>query len=95
MLCIHETLKTYLSKYDKFNFVVSLFYHTPFNSYGPDYNPATDIEERFWTCGQFANKATILDLHAIVKIVHKYDRLMSVNVLMKLHEEIIEIARVV
>ena len=47
MLCIHETLKPHLSKCDKFNFVDSLFYHTPFKSYGPDYNPSTDIEDRF------------------------------------------------
>ena len=31
-----------------------------FKSYGPDY-----IEDRFWTHDQFANQATILDLHAI------------------------------
>ena len=30
-----------------------------FKSYGPDY-----IEDRFWTYDQFANQATILDLHA-------------------------------
>ena len=61
---IHETL--HLSKYDKFSFVVSWFYHTPFKSYGPDYNQTTDIEDRFWTRGQFANQATILDLLSIV-----------------------------
>ena len=33
--------------------------------YGPDFNLTTDIEDRFWTRGQFANQATILDLHAI------------------------------
>ena len=31
-----------------------------FKSYGPDYT-----EDRFWTHDQFANQATILDLHAI------------------------------
>ena len=65
VLCIHETLKMHLSKYDKLNFVVSLSrYHTPFKRYGPDYNPTTDID-LFWTCGQFANQATILELHTI------------------------------
>ena len=65
MFYIHETLKIHLFKYDEFNFIVSLFYHTPFKSYGIDFNPTTDIEDRFWTRGQFANQATILDLHAI------------------------------
>ena len=65
MFYIHETLKIHLSEYDKFNFIVSLFYRTPFKSYGPDFNPTTGIEDRFWTRGQFANQATILDLHAI------------------------------
>ena len=53
VLCIHETLKIYLSKYDEFNFIVSLFYfslfyQTPFKSHGPDYNPNTDFEDMFW-----------------------------------------------
>ena len=65
MLYIHETLKIHLSKYDEFYFIVSFFYHTSFKNYGPDYNPTTDIEYRFWTCGHFADQATILDLYAI------------------------------
>ena len=55
----------HLPKYDKFNFIVSFFCLTSFKSYGPDFNPVTDIEDRFWTSGQFANQASILDLHAI------------------------------
>ena len=51
-----------------------------------------DIEDRVWTCGQFANQATILDLHAIES---RYCKNMSVNVLMKFHEEITEIVKVV
>ena len=65
MVYIHETLKIHLSKYDKVNFIVSLFYHTPFKSYGPGFNPTTDIEDRFWTRGMFAKRATILGLNAI------------------------------
>ena len=65
MLYIDETLEIHLSKYDKFNFVVSLFYHTPLKSYDPDFNPTMGIEDRLWTRGQFANQATIVDLHAI------------------------------
>ena len=96
MLGIHETFKIHLSKYNKCNFIVSSFYHTPFKSYGPDYNRTTDIEDRFWTCGQFANQATILDLHAIKsRYCIKYDRLMLVNVLMKFQKKITEIVRVV
>ena len=52
----------YFSKYDKFNFIVSLFYHTPFKIYGPDIKPTTDIEDQFWTHFQFANQAIVLDL---------------------------------
>ena len=55
----------HLPKYDKFNFIVSFFSLTPTKSYGPDFNPATAIEDRFWTRGQFANQASILDLHTI------------------------------
>ena len=33
-----------------------------FKSYGPDCNPTTDNEDRFWTHDQFAIQATILDL---------------------------------
>ena len=95
MLYIHETLKIHLSKCDIFNFIVSLFYHTPFKSYSPDFNPTTDIEDRLWTRGQFANQTTILGLHAIVKLLHEYNRLMSENMLMKFREEIKEIVRVV
>ena len=62
---IHETLTIHLSTCDKFNFIVSLFYHTPSKSYGPDFNPTMDTKDRFWTRGQFASQATILDLHAI------------------------------
>ena len=80
MLYIHETLKIHLSKYDKFNFIVSSLYQNLFNRYGPDFNLTTDIEDRFWT---------LFDLHAI-----EY-RFMSVNMLMKFHEEITEILRVV
>ena len=47
MLYIYETLQIHWSQYDKFNFVVSLFYHTPFKSYGPDYSPTMDIEDGF------------------------------------------------
>ena len=65
MLYSHLTLRIHLSKYDKFNCLVSFLYRTPFRSYGPDFNPTTDIEDRFWTRGQFANQATIRDLHAI------------------------------
>ena len=36
-----------------------------FKNYDPDYYPTTDTEDRFWTHDQFANQATILDLHAI------------------------------
>ena len=65
MLIDYETLRIQLPKYDKLKFIVSSFYHTPFKGYGPDYNPITDIKDRFWTHGQFANQVTILDLHAI------------------------------
>ena len=50
-----------------------------FKSYDPDYNQTTDTEDRFLTHDQFANQAAILNLHAIVKILHKFDRLMSVT----------------
>ena len=55
----------HLPKYDKFYFIISFFCLTPLKRYVPDFNPATDIEDRFWTRGQFANQASILDLHAI------------------------------
>ena len=50
--------------YRVFNLIVSLFLLTPFKSYGHDYNPTTDIEDRFWTRGHFADQATIIDLQA-------------------------------
>ena len=71
---------------------LSLFYLTPFKSYGIDFSPTTDIENRFWKRGQFANQAAIVYLHLIL---HTYDRLMSVNMLMQFHEKITEIVRVV
>ena len=61
----YETMKIKLSKHNKFNFVVSLFYHTPLKSNSPDYNPTTDIKKRFGTHGHFANQVIIFDLHAI------------------------------
>ena len=62
-LCCIFTI--HLSKYDKFKCVVSLFYFTPFKSYGPDFHSTTDIKDRFRTRGQFANQSTNLDLHAV------------------------------
>ena len=56
MLTGYETLMKQLSKCDKFKFIVPSFYHTPFKSYDLDYNPTTDIKDRFWTRGQFANQ---------------------------------------
>ena len=46
-------------------FIVSSFYHNPFKSYVPDYNPTTDIKYRFRTRGPFENQVTIFSLHAI------------------------------
>ena len=87
----------HLSTYDKFNFIDSLFYRTPFESYVPDFNPTLYIEDRFWTRGQFASQATILGLHTIesrycINIICLF---MSENMLIKFEEEIAEIVRVV
>ena len=84
----------HLSKYDKFNFVVLEFYHTPFKSYGHDYNPTTDIED--WCCmvSLTYGQATILDQYAI-ESRYCINILMSVNVPMTFHEEITEIVKVV
>ena len=61
-----------------------------FKSYGPDYT-----EDRFWTqwsvCKSSRNSWPTCDG---VKIRHKFDRLMSVNVLLKFHDEITNIVRI-
>ena len=78
----------------KFNVIVSSFYRTPFRSYGPAYNSTTDIEDRFWTRGQFANQATILDLQTIESRNCIYDKLIPVYMFMKFREGITKIVRV-
>ena len=53
---IHKTLKKHLSKDDKFNFIVSLFYRIPFKGYGPD-----------WLQSNHGHRRPVLDTWSVCK----------------------------